>query len=244
MPWVRIDENIIDHPKFIALTPPAFWLWVEGLTYCQKHLTDGHVPRPVLRGMRHYSPSAMKLLSAVLVPNKGPLWHVDPNGDIRVHDYLEHNDSRETVLKKRKAAQERMGRSRSSACSREQASEHNQRDSANASRGVTVSDDPPLPQRREGGLGETTPPMRAGAFCEWYADTHSRLIGVGYIGNPRKDYEKALELVAVFDDQELQDAAMVWFGMEDDFATRGTRTIPKFASRATKCVELAREVAS
>jgi hypothetical protein len=30
MPWVRIDENAMDHPKFIALSANAFRLWVEG----------------------------------------------------------------------------------------------------------------------------------------------------------------------------------------------------------------------
>jgi hypothetical protein len=46
----------------------------------------------------------------------------------------------------------------------------------------------------------------------------------------------------VFTDQELQDATYVWFGMDDKWATESTRTIPRFASRATKCVEKARKV--
>lgn len=95
--------------------------------------------------------------------------------------------------------------------------------------------DPPEPQ---------TPSERAGAFCEWYADAHLRHVGVGYIGNPRKDYESALLMVAKLTDAELRDAALVWFGMDDDFATNGTRTIPKFASRVSQCVLLARQVAS
>jgi hypothetical protein len=49
----------------------------------------------------------------------------------------------------------------------------------------------------------------------------------------RRTYQKALELVEKFTDAELRDGALVWFGMEDDFATNGTRTIPKFASRIT-----------
>lgn len=87
-------------------------------------------------------------------------------------------------------------------------------------------------------------PTRAGNFCEWYRETHDRLLGVGYIGNPRKDYEKALELVAAFGDQELRDAAIIWFGQRDAFAVNGTRTVTKFASRATVLVVQAREVAS
>ena len=95
------------------------------------------------------------------------------------------------------------------------------------------------------GKGEPhTDAERAGTFSEWYSSKHSELFGVGYIGNPRKDYESALTMVAKFTDAELRDAALVWFGMDDDFATSGTRTIPKFASRVSKCVELARRVAS
>lgn len=81
---------------------------------------------------------------------------------------------------------------------------------------------------------------RAGTFCQWYEDTHQRLFGVGYMG-AGTDYQKALQLVAKFTDDELRDGALVWFGMDDDFATTGTRTIPKFASRITSCLQTARK---
>lgn len=78
---------------------------------------------------------------------------------------------------------------------------------------------------------------RAGAFSEWYSDTHERLFQVGYMGT-NLDYTKALELCKKFSDEQLRDGALVWFGMEDDFATQGTRTIPKFASRITGCLQV------
>jgi uncharacterized protein YdaU (DUF1376 family) len=83
---------------------------------------------------------------------------------------------------------------------------------------------------------------RAGEFCEWYADEHSTILSVGYIGNPQNDYRRAQELCLVFGDQELRDAAIVWFGQTDKFATEGTRTIGKFASRASDLVKRARKV--
>lgn len=242
MAWVRIDDNIIDHPKFLALTPLAFWLWVEGLTYCQKHLTDGRIPRPVLKGMRHYSPAALKLLTAAQVPGKGPLWHIQQDGTILVHDYLDHNDSAQLILEKRAAAKERMGRSRSLARSREQISEQSRSASANTPRGV-VTTQLPSSAEREGGAGETSPQTRVGAFMDWYSDTHERLFGVAYFGT-NSDYVSALRLVDKFTDAQLRDGALVWFGQDDDFATRGTRSIPKFASRASDCVIQAQRVAS
>jgi hypothetical protein len=238
-PWVRIDENIIDHPKFIALTPLAFWLWVEGLTYCQKHLTDGHIPGPVVRGMRHYSPASMRRLTSALVTGKSPLWHEEVNGDVLVHDYLEHNDSRVYVLSKRAAARERMGRKRS----REHPSEHLTSDSANTYRGGTGKELRVIPEEGEGGVGETHLKARAGVFCEWYAAKHYELFDVGYFGS-NADYQKAIELCKRFSDSDLQEAALVWFGQRDKFATDGTRTIPKFASRATGCLQTARRTAS
>jgi uncharacterized protein YdaU (DUF1376 family) len=83
---------------------------------------------------------------------------------------------------------------------------------------------------------------RAGLFCDWYQQAHSEVFNLGYIGNPNKDYMVAQDLCRVFTDQELQDATYVWFGMDDKWATESTRTIPRFASRATKCVEKARKV--
>lgn len=83
---------------------------------------------------------------------------------------------------------------------------------------------------------DRTPSTRAGDFCRWYEDTHHRLFTVGYMGT-QKDYQTALQLVGKFTDRELQDAALVWFGQDDDFALNGTRTIPKFASRVTHCLQ-------
>lgn len=243
MPWVRIDENAMDHPKFLAISANAWRLWCEGAAYCQKHLTDGLIPRAALKGFRYYSPAALKQLTAELVPGKGPLWR-DTAAGVSVHDYLDYNDSREAVLAARAKGKERKRRfneKHASANAPENALPDSGR-TTDVSRSVVGSLRQELSVEREGGAGETAQ-QRAGNFCEWYADTHSRLIGVGYIGNPRKDYESTLLMVAKFTDAELRDAALVWFGMDDDFATSGTRTIPKFASRVSKCVQLARSVA-
>lgn len=236
MPWVRIDDNATDHPKFIAINANAWRLWCEGLTYCQKHLTDGLIPRVALRGMRYYSPAAVKALTAVLVPGKGPLWHLTDAGDVRVHDYLDHNDDRATVLAKREAAKSRMQRRRSREQPSEQYSERAQERTAKFARGGEGEGIPQASKEREGGAGETVA-QRAGAFSQWYEDTHQRLLGVGYMGSQR-DWQTLLTLCEKFTDQQLRDAAIVWFGADDDFARNGTRTIPKFASRVSGYLEL------
>ncbi len=90
--------------------------------------------------------------------------------------------------------------------------------------------------------GTPTLPERAGAFCEWYGEKHEQIIGIGYVGNPRTDYEAALRLCQAFTDAQVRDGAVWWFGMDDKWATEGTRTIGKYASRASDCVQRAAKV--
>ena len=233
MPWVRIDENAMDHPKIAGLPAETFRLWVQALAYCQKFLTDGHVSEAALRGLRSFSVKRRDALVAV------GLWEPDGSA-IHVHDFLDWNESREHVSAVRKLARERMQRFR--AGSREQPQNiertNSARDALVPSGWVVSSSDRIIEKRStEGGTGETADPsIRAGQFCQWYEDTHQRLFRVGYMGT-QKDYQSALQLVAKFTDQELRDAALVWFGMDDDFAVNGTRSIPKFASRISGCLQ-------
>ncbi len=62
--------------------------------------------------------------------------------------------------------------------------------------------------------------------------------GVGYIGNPQKDYQAACQIVKAFPDVGMQDAILV-YGLNDPdpFMAKDTRTIPKIASRASKYAE-------
>lgn len=225
MPWVRIEENALTHRKIVNLSDGAFRLWVAGLAHCQQHLTDGRILRAVLRTLIGMTAKRVEELIAA------KLWdHVEDG--YQVHDYLAHNESRAVVLAKREAAKNRMRSQRSSR-------ELPRKFACGVSGEIATQ-----PVGREEGPGETTLPARAGRFCEWYGDAHERYIGVGYIGNPQKDYQKALELCEKLTDAELRDAATVWFGMDDEFATNGTRTITKFGSRASHCVQLARRVSA
>ena len=234
MPWVRLDENAIDHPKFLALSDGAWRLWCEGQCYCQKHLTDGLINHAALKRFRYYSPARVKNLTDVHVAGKGPVWHRLENGDISVHDYLDWNDSADEVLQARAHARERKRRFTDRNGVRNGVPDESR--TANVSSGVGTSEVVPVKER---GVGKTTDAERASAFVEWYEDTHQRLFGIGYMGANR-DWEKTLELCRKFTDQQLRDAALVWFGHDDDFATNGTRTIVKFASRITGCLQQAR----
>jgi hypothetical protein len=42
--WVRLDDQFADHPKVTTAGPLAGWLYVCGLLYAARYLTDGFIP--------------------------------------------------------------------------------------------------------------------------------------------------------------------------------------------------------
>lgn len=96
MSYVNLDDNFADHPKNAALSDAAFRLHVAGICYSQRHLTDGLIaadeaPRLVRRFKR---PALTELLE------RG-IWVLVLDGAYSIHDYLDWNDSREQVEKRR-----------------------------------------------------------------------------------------------------------------------------------------------
>lgn len=96
MVWIRIDDQIAHHPKFIVVGPVASWLWVCGNGYCNKYLTDGFIPT-----------SALTTLSSVTQVSKWAerlvdvgLWERAIDG-YRVHDFHDFNPTAEEVRAKR-----------------------------------------------------------------------------------------------------------------------------------------------
>jgi hypothetical protein len=101
VPWVRIDENALDHPKLSRLSDGAFRLWVRGLAHCQKYLTDGALGADDVRGFRGNSRARVRELVTAR------LWDQHEN-DYHVHDYLKWNDGRDVVIHKREQARDRL----------------------------------------------------------------------------------------------------------------------------------------
>lgn len=96
MVWIRIDDQIAHHPKFIAAGPVASWLWVCGNGYCNKYLTDGFIPTTAVRtlGGVTNAPKWADRLADV------GLWdRVD--GGYRVHDFHDFNPSAADIKAKR-----------------------------------------------------------------------------------------------------------------------------------------------
>ena len=49
MTWFRIDDGFADHPKVAQCSLAAIGLWTRAGAWCSKHLTNGQVPRHMLR---------------------------------------------------------------------------------------------------------------------------------------------------------------------------------------------------
>lgn len=96
MAWVRLDDSAMDHPKILQLTDAQFRLWVKGLCYCQKHLTDGLIPDQAIKAMFGKAHDVQRLCVIAL-------WEATEGG-FMVHDFLDWNDPRELVTERRKAS--------------------------------------------------------------------------------------------------------------------------------------------
>lgn len=114
MPWVKLDENFADHPKVERVGPLAAWLHVAALCYCSRHLTDGRIPKAKAVRLADI-PNPADHVSALVTEG---LW-ADAGTDYVIHDYLDYQPSRDSVLAERSAARDRMAKKRSAARSPE-----------------------------------------------------------------------------------------------------------------------------
>jgi hypothetical protein len=113
MPWVKIDDNFSMHPKVMAAGGLATLLFIEGLCYCARHLTDGFIPEhavlrmvdPVLLDL-YYQGGGTALMVADKLIDVG-LWE-QADGGYTVHDYLDYNPSGAKVRAEREAHAQRM----------------------------------------------------------------------------------------------------------------------------------------
>jgi len=115
-PWAKYEVDFINHNKFQAISANAICLWIEGKNYADGQLTDGFLPRHVVKGFRFYSKKSIDLLMASAGPKSAsgteryrPLWEATEHG-WQMHDYLEHNDCREKTLERIERDRKRKGR--------------------------------------------------------------------------------------------------------------------------------------
>lgn len=108
MTWVKIDDKFYDNPTNRALGPAGRDLFIAGLTYCAKGLTDGAIPKvdlPLLLAQAQAKRSTVeKLLEA-------GRW-LDLGDRFEVAEYLTYQLSKERVLADRERARKKKQRQR------------------------------------------------------------------------------------------------------------------------------------
>jgi hypothetical protein len=116
MTWVKLDEHFVDHPKVLTAGPLAGWMFVAGLCYANRLLTNGFIPENAVdhlvssNGSRRQEPAklAQKLCDV-------ELWKpatVKGHKGFQIHDFLKYQPSRKQVLHEREMAKQRQARFR------------------------------------------------------------------------------------------------------------------------------------
>lgn len=92
MPWVRIEDDMPNHPKVAKLSDAGFRAYVTAICHAAHFLTDGRVAVESLQKVR---PAAVKEVLAA------GLFEETEKG-IAVHDFLDFNPSRDETLERRR----------------------------------------------------------------------------------------------------------------------------------------------
>lgn len=166
MPWIKVDDHFDEHLKHARVGPPGWGYWLAGLAYCNRNLTDGFIPYAVAYSLAGWQvwddvdddareriwtygvASGMsgqdldgEWIVARLVASG--LWEPAAGG-FMVHDYLDYNPSRESVLAERKVWAEKKARGRMS--HRESPGDSMGESSPSPSRPVPVPVPVPVPE--------------------------------------------------------------------------------------------------
>jgi hypothetical protein len=102
--WLKVDDNLPDHPKFIEAgrrlgrsgLGRALGVWLEATCYCTRQLTDGFLPNPIAESLR----ADAKPLEVLSVLTAVGLFHNVPGG-FQVHDFEDWNPEAAGVKTKR-----------------------------------------------------------------------------------------------------------------------------------------------
>lgn len=101
MTWIKLDDGFPNNPKIVGLSDHSFRLYIAGLCYSGKYLTDGFIPEAVVAQFG----DPTELLE------KG-LWEETFDG-IQIGNYTEYQTPKAEVEKKREQSRERGERYRS-----------------------------------------------------------------------------------------------------------------------------------
>jgi hypothetical protein len=97
--FFRVSDCFWSSPKTVLLSDAAVALWVRAGSYCGQHLTDGHVPRGIIRLFQSADAVAKELVAA-------GLW-VEVDEGFQFHDWTDYNRDSSAVKRDRELSRER-----------------------------------------------------------------------------------------------------------------------------------------
>lgn len=106
MPWIKLDDQWMDHPKIVKAGRDARDVWLASLTWCARHLTDGHFPAELLPSLAitaGVDVANCQTFASALV--EVCLWERTENG-YHIHDYNDYNPTKEQSEATKKARSE------------------------------------------------------------------------------------------------------------------------------------------
>lgn len=123
MTWAKVDDRFHEHPKLAAAGAAAWGMWLAGIAYCNRALTDGFIPDAVAEGLGgrwrvRQGGQTWQMIArcgdvevvvdadwiAVALVDAG-LWHrVD--GGYQIHDYADFQPLRAEVMAARTSVSE------------------------------------------------------------------------------------------------------------------------------------------
>lgn len=98
MSWGRLDDSILNHPKFEGIELSTMGLWCRGIAWVIGALTDGFIPLDAARRLAGSYQAARKHIP-ILVTRR--LWDEVPGGYM-VHNYLKWNLSKAEIAEKKR----------------------------------------------------------------------------------------------------------------------------------------------
>ena len=123
MGWVKLSDDFMHHPKVLQVGPNGIALYVAGLCYCNRYLTDGKIPAAAIPTLVDFTsalgdedgPDANSAQVAEGVAQSlvdAGLWHRLTRA-YRVHDFDQYQPLRAKVLAERERERAKKSRQRS-----------------------------------------------------------------------------------------------------------------------------------
>lgn len=142
VPWVKLDDHFAQHPKVAAAGPLAMAMQVAGLSYCNRELTDGFIPRSVARTLIDCDPEAGITVTCQWIIDRlmsFEMWEA-VEGGYRIHDYHDYQPTKEEALalREKRAEAGRLGGQQRAAHIKE-ANEANPKQSAKQNSSKTLA---------------------------------------------------------------------------------------------------------